>query len=101
MFFSALHERKYPNEIVPSTSSNDTSLSLPLTTHSPPSKATENLARTIKPPSMDKKSERENKVEVFLFQLMIHPHLFRRNQRITRRVIPFHHLVPINYSKKY
>ncbi|CAF4267787.1 unnamed protein product, partial [Adineta steineri] len=61
------HDRKFGNEIVPS--SNDASLPLhqrtatTLTTHSPVSKTNETIARTIKPPGTDNKSDRDNKTK--------------------------------------
>ncbi len=56
--YLATHERKFPNEIV----SKDPSLSLPLASHSTISKPNETIARTIKPPMAENKSERETKV---------------------------------------
>ncbi|CAF1097369.1 unnamed protein product [Rotaria sordida] len=63
------HDRKFGNELVPSSSSNDPSLPLhqrtatDLTTHSTVSKANETIARTIKPPITDNKSTRDNKTK--------------------------------------
>lgn len=59
------HDRKFNNEVGPSTS--ESSLSLPqrssneVTRNSPTSKPNENLARTIKPPTADVKSDRDEK----------------------------------------
>ncbi|CAF4780749.1 unnamed protein product, partial [Rotaria socialis] len=61
------HDRKFGNEVVPSSSSNDPSLPLhqrtatDLTTHSTVSKTNETIARTIKPPVTDNKVNRDNK----------------------------------------
>ncbi|CAF0982507.1 unnamed protein product [Adineta ricciae] len=63
------HDRKFGNEIVPPSSSNDASLPLhqrtasALPAHSPVSKTHETIARTIKPPSTDNKSDRDNKAK--------------------------------------
>jgi hypothetical protein len=80
-----LNDRKFGNEIVPPTSSNESTLPLhqrtatevcdqnvflfnliifftKLTGHSTVPKSNETLARTIKPPVTDNKSDRENKV---------------------------------------
>ncbi len=60
--FLATHERKFASEIVPSSAAKDSALPLQLTTHSPVSKTNETIARTIKPPIADNKTDRETKV---------------------------------------
>jgi len=87
-----MHERKFANEIVPSTS-KDVSLSLPLATHSTVSKPNETIARTIKPPMAENKSEQENKVnrnKNFKKKRSI-LYFSRQNQRIMKRTIQYHH----------
>ncbi|CAF2085782.1 unnamed protein product [Rotaria magnacalcarata] len=68
-FLLSTHDRKFGNEVVPSSSSNDPSLPLhqrtatDLTTHSTVSKTSETIARTIKPPVTDNKVNRDNKTK--------------------------------------
>jgi len=63
------HERKFPNEIVPSSTANEKSLPLhqrtsaELPSHSPIAKANETIARTIKPPAAENKSDRDTKTK--------------------------------------